>query len=158
MGRGATKAADNVWYKARIEAAKADSRLRSREGAAEVLGMSVSAVSDAELGLGKTFPVDKAVVMSTAYRNPLLLNHYCKNECPIGGCKKIPTEAVGLETASLKLISLLRNSNVEKLRDDISGFASGELDDADEAIAYIDKLMEAMSEYKLSLEMGGRKD
>lgn len=40
MGRGATKAAGNVYYKARIEAAKWNDRLCSREGAAEALGVS----------------------------------------------------------------------------------------------------------------------
>ena len=49
MGREATKAIGNPWYEARMEAAKWDDRLLSREGAAELLGMSVSAVADAEL-------------------------------------------------------------------------------------------------------------
>lgn len=61
MGRDATKAAGNPWYEARKKAAEYDDRLYSREGAAERLGMSVSAVADAELGLSKCMPVDKAV-------------------------------------------------------------------------------------------------
>lgn len=48
MGREATKAIGNPWYEARMEAAKWDDRLLSREGAAELLGMSVSAVADIE--------------------------------------------------------------------------------------------------------------
>lgn len=40
MGRGATKAAGNVWYEARIAAAKWNQRLNSREGAAEELGVA----------------------------------------------------------------------------------------------------------------------
>ena len=55
MGRDATKAAGNVWYEARMNAAKYDDRLRSREGAAERLGMSVSSIADAELGLRSLF-------------------------------------------------------------------------------------------------------
>lgn len=39
MGRSATKAAGNVYYQARIEAAKWNDRLCSREGAAEALGV-----------------------------------------------------------------------------------------------------------------------
>lgn len=61
MGREATKAIGNPWYEARMEAAKWDDRLLSREGAAELLGMSVSAVADAELNLTKCMPPDKAV-------------------------------------------------------------------------------------------------
>lgn len=81
MGRRATKAAENPWFKARMNAATYDGRLSSREGAAELLGMSVSAVSDAELGLSKCMPVDKAVLMADRYNAPYLLNHYCLNEC-----------------------------------------------------------------------------
>ena len=39
MGR-VTKAAENVYCKARLEAAKKNELLNSREGAAEALGMS----------------------------------------------------------------------------------------------------------------------
>lgn len=84
MGREATKASGNPWYEARKKAAEYDDRLCSREGAAERLGMSVSAVADAELGLSKCMPVDKAVLMADLYRAPHLLNHYCLHECPIG--------------------------------------------------------------------------
>lgn len=57
MGRGATKAAGNVWYEARMEAAKWNDKLLSRAGAAEALNMSEDAVKDAELGLNKCMPV-----------------------------------------------------------------------------------------------------
>ena len=39
MPKMATKAADNVFYKARMEAAKWNDKLSSREGAAEVTGL-----------------------------------------------------------------------------------------------------------------------
>ena len=77
MGREATKAAGNVWYEARKKAAEYDGRLASREGAAEQLGMSASALADAELGLSKFMPVDKAVLMADRYNAPHLLNWYC---------------------------------------------------------------------------------
>lgn len=67
MGRGATKAAGNVWYEARMEAAKWNDKLLSRAGAAEALNMSEDAVKDAELGLNKCMPVDKAVLMADLY-------------------------------------------------------------------------------------------
>lgn len=51
MGRDATKATGNPWYEARKQASKYDDRLSSREGAAEQLGMSVSALAEAELGI-----------------------------------------------------------------------------------------------------------
>ena len=82
MGRGATKAAGNVYYKARIEAAKWNDRLCSREGAAEALGVSVDTVKNIELGLHKCVPVDLVVLMSDLYTAPYLLSLYCKQECP----------------------------------------------------------------------------
>ena len=69
MGREATKAIGNPWYEARMDAAKWDDRLLSREGASELLGMSVSAVADAELNLTKCMPPDKAVQMADLSRN-----------------------------------------------------------------------------------------
>lgn len=59
MGREATKASGNPWYEARKKAALYDDRLKSREGAAEQLGMSVSSVAEAELGMTKCMPADK---------------------------------------------------------------------------------------------------
>lgn len=75
MGRGATKAASNVWYQARIAAAKWKDRLSSREGAAEALGVSEDTVKNVELGLYKCMPVDLAVIMADEYNAPQLLNH-----------------------------------------------------------------------------------
>lgn len=83
MGREARKAVGNPWYEARKRAAEYDDRLSSREGAAESLGMSVSALADAELGLTKCMPVDKAVLMADRYNAPQLLNYYCLHECPL---------------------------------------------------------------------------
>lgn len=67
MGRGATKAAGNVYYQARIEAAKWNGSLSSREGAAEALGVSVDTVKNIELGLHKCVPVDLVVLMADLY-------------------------------------------------------------------------------------------
>ena len=103
MGRDATKAAGNPWYRARKKAAEYDDRLSSREGAAERLGMSVSSVADAELGLAKCMPVDKAVLMADLYNAPWLLNHYCLNECPIGCRQSISDEVLGIERVTVKL-------------------------------------------------------
>lgn len=114
MGRDATKALGNPWYEARKNAAKYDERLLSREGAAEMLGMSVSSVADAELGLTKCMPVDKAVLMADLYKAPHLLNHYCLNECPIGCRHCISEEVSDIDRVTVKL---LRNLKVDDLED-----------------------------------------
>lgn len=84
MTRQITKATNNVYCKARIEAAKYNSKFASRESASEELGWSKDSLAQYELGLCKVVPVDKVVIMADAYNAPELLNNYCCNECPIG--------------------------------------------------------------------------
>ena len=49
MGNGSMKDNDNVYFLARKKAATYNERLYSREGAAELLGVSVSTLADYEL-------------------------------------------------------------------------------------------------------------
>lgn len=116
MGRVATKASGNVWYQARMKAASYNERLASREGAAEALNMSVSAVSDAELGLSKCMPVDKAVMMADLYNAPHLLNYYCVNECPIGKGKPLAVELDSIELITVRLIKALEIETVDSIK------------------------------------------
>ena len=64
MGRRPTKAANNPFCKARIDAAKYNDSLFSKEKAAEFLGISVSTLSDYELGVTKTVPPDMVLKMA----------------------------------------------------------------------------------------------
>lgn len=116
MGREASKASSNVWYQARIRAAEYDGRLRSREGAAELLGMSVSAVADAELGLSKVMPVDKAVQMAELYNAPQLLNWYCINECPIGRDMPLSDAVRDISQVAVRLVGSLRPEQLESVK------------------------------------------
>lgn len=84
MGRKPTKAADNPYCMARLEAAKYNDKLYSKEGAAELLGLSVSSLSDYELGNTKVVPVDKVVLMADLYNAPEIKNYYCTEVCPLG--------------------------------------------------------------------------
>lgn len=80
MGRGPTKSNENVYFVARKKAAMYNERLYSREGAAELLGISVSTLADYELGNTKVVPVDKVVLMADLYNAPELKTGYCKYE------------------------------------------------------------------------------
>ena len=84
MGSGPTKAAANVYCQCRLEAATYNERLKSREGAAELLGVSASAMADYELGNVKVMPVDKVHLMADLYNAPELRNYYCTHDCPLG--------------------------------------------------------------------------
>ena len=114
MGRGSTKGNENVYFVARKRAAMYNERLYSREGAAELLGISVSTLADYELGNTKVVPVDKVVLMADLYNAPELKTGYCKHECPICSYLPVATEAKGLEPrmsdeTRAKLQQVMRN-------------------------------------------------
>ena len=154
MGREASKAAGNPWYEARKKAAEYDDRLCSREGAAERLGMSVSAVADAELGLTKCMPVDKAVLMADLYNAPQLLNYYCLHECPIGCRHSISDEVVDIDRVTVKLLKGLRVDRLEEIKDSLLDIAEdGKITDDEkpelkEVLDYLDSLAKTVSELK----------
>lgn len=107
MGRRPTKAADNPFCQARLGAAKYNERLYSKEGAAELLGVSVSTLSDYELGLTKVIPPDMVLKMSELYNAPELENYYCTEMCPLGcGMQKVSVE--GLDRISIRAFDALR--------------------------------------------------
>lgn len=107
MGRRPTKAADNPFCKARLDAAKRDNRLFSKEGAAELLGVSVSTLSDYELGNTKVIPPDMIGRMARLYDAPELENYYCTEMCPLGyGMQKVTVE--NLDRISLKALDSFR--------------------------------------------------
>lgn len=154
MGRDATKAAGNPWYEARKRAAEYDDRLSSREGAAERLGMSVSSVADAELGLTKCMPVDKAVLMADLYNAPHLLNYYCLHECPIGCRQSISDEVLDIDRVTVKLLKNLKVNQLTEIKDKLLDIAedgvisNDEKPDLREILDYLDKLAKTVSELK----------
>ena len=57
MGSNPTKAANNMYCKCRLAAAKYNDKLNSREGAAEMLGLSSSTLASYELDLTNVCPL-----------------------------------------------------------------------------------------------------
>lgn len=159
MGREATKAVGNVWYEARKEAAKYDDRLFSREGAAEQLGMSVSSLADAELGLSKVMPVDKAVVIADRYNAPWLLNYYCLNECPIGCRHNISDKVENIDRITVKLIKGLRTDELSAIKEKLIDIAEDgiisneERPELEKIVDYLGSLSETISELKIASEI-----
>ncbi len=169
MGRDATKATGNPWYEARKKASMFDDRLKSREGAAEQLGMSVSAIAEAELGMTKCMPADKAVLMADLYNDPNLLNYFCLHECPIGRRQSISDEEVDIDRATLKLLKRLRLDQLEGVKDRLVDIAEDgviseeEKTDMAEVMAYLDGLAKTINEIRTAGEralntFGGDRD
>lgn len=167
MGREATKAAGNPWYEARKKAAEYDDRLGSREGAADRLGMSVSSVADAELGLTKCMPVDKAVLMADLYNAPHLLNYYCLHECPIGCRQSLSDEVLGIDRVTVKLLKSLKVDELDGIKEKLIDIAADGVISEDEKpemrdiLSYLDELSKTISELKTIGSMalnGGKRD
>ena len=74
---------ENVFYKARSEAAKTNDRLAGREGAGEELGIDKNRLARIELGVMTPYP-EEVVLMAAASRAPHLRMQYCKHMCPLG--------------------------------------------------------------------------
>lgn len=154
MGRNATKAAGNVWYQARIEAAKYNDRLSSREGAAEALGMSEDAVKNTELGIEKCMPVEKAVLMADLYKSPELLNYYCLNECPIGKTLPLSDQVVPIDRITVKFLKSLNTNVLNGVKDrmmrlaDDGQITEDEYDELDAVLSYLDNLSVTISELR----------
>lgn len=155
MGRGATKAAGNVWYEARIAAAKWNERLSSREGAAGILGITPDVVNSVERNLHKCMPVDLAVIMADEYNAPELLNYYCLNECPIGCRQSISDQRLDIDRVTVKLLKNLRVDDLSDIKDRLIDIAADgvitedEKPDLKEILEYLDKLAKTVSELKI---------
>lgn len=164
MGRDATKATGNPWYEARKKASMYDGRLCSREGAAELLGMSVSSVSDAELGLQKCMPPEKAVLMADLYNAPQLLNYYCLHECPIGRCQPISDEVVNIDRVTVKLLKSMRVDKLAQIKEKLLDIAEDgviseeEKPDLKEILDYLEGLSRTVSELRIigKIALNGR--
>lgn len=157
MSLNPTKAADNVYCKARKAAARYNERLNSREGAAEALNVSVSTISDYELGLTKTgVPVEAVVRMADLYNAPELRNWYCTHDCPIGRLDVAPVKLEGLDRLVIELQGCLKQAG--KDREDLLDIAAdGRIDNGEkprlQKILYdLDEISEGAKDLKLWVE------
>ena len=156
MGRDAIKAGENPCFRCRKEAAKYNDKLNSREGAAELLGVSVSSLADYELGNTKVIPVDKVVLMADAYNAPELKAWYCTTRCPIGREFPGPSPDVStIERTTMQLLRKLRQSDVQDVREKLIDItADGVISDDErvdlaEILDYLDGLIKAAGELRL---------
>ena len=156
MGRDAMKACENPCFRCRKEAAKYNDRLNSREGAAELLGVSVSSLADYELGITKVIPVDKVVLMAELYGAPELKAWYCAEECPIGRGFPMPSaELSSVERTAMQLLKQLRESDVQDVKDTLINITADGVISEDERVdltrilEYLDGLIKAAGELRL---------
>ena len=121
MGCSPTKAASNMYCKCRMAAAKYNDKLNSREGAAELLGLSPSTLASYELDLTKVVPVENIALMADVYNAPELRRWYCTNVCPLG--EDMPKlELAELDRITVKTLATLKN--ISNVKDDLIDIAA----------------------------------
>ena len=158
MGRGPTNENTNMYFQARKKAATYNERLWSREGAAELLGISVSTLADYELGNTKVVPVDKVVLMADLYNAPELITGYCMRECPVHGFLPLATEEKSLEGIALRLLQNFNEDSLKNMRDSLIEITAGgkitkdELPALEKIIGQLEKMAEVISEMKIAGE------
>lgn len=155
MGKGAINENNNMYFKARKKAAIYNEKLYSREGAAELLGISVSTLADYELGNTKVVPVDKVVLMSDLYNAPELIAGYCVNECPVHGFLPLATEVKNIQGITLRLLRGFNENELMAMKEDLieiteDGIISDEeLPKLKAIVKKLDKIAEVISEMKI---------
>ena len=145
-----------VYHQSRLKAAAFNDKLKSREGAAELLGCSVSTLSNYELAVTKIVPPDAVVMMADLYNAPELKNHYCATECPIGCGRVAPLELSELEKLTLKILVSLKNVGyVQETLIEIAadGIISGdEMGEFKKVISMLDSISKSAQALKLWAE------
>ncbi len=155
MGKDPMKENNNVYFMARKEAATYNERLYSREGAAELLGISVSTLADYELGNTKVVPVDKVVLMADLYNAPELITGYCRYECPIHGFLPLATEEKNIQGIALRILKGFDEEELRSIKRDLVDISEDGIISDDEVprlreiLGHLEEIAETISELKL---------
>lgn len=157
MGRDATKALGNPYFEARIEASKRiDRRFSSREGAADLIGLSADQLAKYEGDLCKTVPPESVWAMATGYGAPELINWYCSTKCPLGQKTVCLATPKSLEQVTLKLLHLL--ADVDTIQMALVEIACDGTIEADEIVSlreilkYFECIEQVIEEFKICVE------
>lgn len=157
MGKKATKAADNMYYRARSEAAKSNADFASREKAAEIIGIDRTRLARIELGNISPYP-EEAKAMADAYNTPELCNTYCARECPIGR-ESVPEIIIDdFDRLALKTLGSLKD--IDSIRTSLISIAEDGIIDEKERSAFEDILdsLEKISANAKALQLWAAKN
>lgn len=154
MDSDCIKNGTNIYFQCRKQASVYNPVVYSRESASEQLDISVSTLSNYELGI-TTPPVDIVVKMATLYNAPEILNHYCKSHCPIGKTMAIATDVKSLELATLRVLKRLDENDIKDIRRELADIADdGQITEDEEErldaiLQKLDDLATVISELRL---------
>lgn len=152
MGKKATKAADNMYYKIRSEAAENNADLASRESASESLHIERTRLANIELGNITPYP-EEVKSMAAVYNAPELCNYYCANECQIGKGTVSQVKIDDFDRLSLKVLGSLKD--IDSIRTSLIDISEDGVIDANEVDAFneiiesLDKIADSATALKL---------
>lgn len=155
MAKECMKNNQNIYFHARKNAALYDKNLNSREKTAELIGISVSALSDYELGITKVVPPENVDIMAKLYNCPELRTKYCKEQCPLGKHIEVATSISNLEGIALRMVNEFDIDRIRELIKNIVAVAADGVITSDEKLTVknilvqLDKISLAISEMKL---------
>lgn len=157
MGKVATVARENIYYKARLSASKY-TKCSSRETASELLDIERTRMAKIETDKLEAYP-EEVMKMAEAYNAPHLISHYCNNICPVGkkfGCSFNLESDSDMYKASIMLMGSLNQANnakdvLLKILED-GQITDDEIEVADQAITTLTKLMKDVVNLKIALE------
>ena len=151
----------NMYFDYRNRASKDNAALKSRERAAEILGISESSLSNYETGKTKCVPAEMVDQMAAIYNAPELRNIYCMTACPIGTHKHLATDESSIEKIAVHLINCteptMMTANIGKF---IKIAADGIIDDAEKPVfkeiaEALKQVSFAISEFNILAERQG---
>ncbi len=130
MSKKATKAADNMYYLARCEAAECNPDFTSREKAAEIVGIDRTRLARIELDTIAPYP-EEVKAMAEAYNTPELCNSYCAKECPIGQNSVKEVTIDDFDRLALKVLGSLKD--IDSLRSSLIAISEdGYIDESEQ--------------------------
>lgn len=89
-----------------MKASKYNERLKSRDGASELLGFqSSSSLTDWELGISNPTP-EMVLKMADLYNAPELISQYCCTRCPLGADRE-ETQESDIDRITIRALSVL---------------------------------------------------
>ncbi len=137
MGKKATKAADNMYYLARCEAAETNADFSSREKAAELVDIDRTRLARIELDTIVPYP-EEVKAMAKAYNTPELCNSFCARECPLGRSSVSEVDIVDFDRLALKVLGSLKD--IDTLRASLIAISEDGIISEDERPAFQDIL------------------
>lgn len=150
MPRRSVREDKNIYFQSREAAG-----LTREEASEKAEYMSEDRIERIESGKSVPHP-DEVLAMAKAYGDPLLVNHFCSGECPIG--KKYVPEVTDAELSAIVLNIIDSVNGLSERKDRLIGITADgviskeERPDFEKILSYLDRVSSAAGTLKLMLE------